>query len=275
LVTPSPLDNINPGDIERIEIIKGSAATTLYGTEASAGVIQIFTKRGTSGAPVWTAEIQQGTGWVQKFGPRGDEYDGLEVNYLNMEHFLRPAWWGGGYEGGPLARECVTADGLEGSERWEGANKDLQGACRWPGVQHYQNYHLSVRGGAQTLQYYLSGQYQDDVYTLPNDQLNRWNFQGNFTMSPLGNLQVQWNTGYSTQGQQNTPSGNNLSGIELQTFRQERNYFANGDPRVIAQIMDYEYTQQIERLTTGLTLSYSPVASLTNRFTIGYDHVLN
>ena len=41
----SPLNSINPNDIERIEIMKGSAATTLYGTEASAGVIQIFTKR--------------------------------------------------------------------------------------------------------------------------------------------------------------------------------------------------------------------------------------
>lgn len=41
------LDDIDPNDIERIEIVKGAAAATLYGTEASAGVIQIFTKRGT------------------------------------------------------------------------------------------------------------------------------------------------------------------------------------------------------------------------------------
>ena len=115
LVTPSALDAINPADIERIEIIKGSAATTLYGTEASAGVIQIFTKRGSSGAPVWTAEVQQGTGWVQKFGPRGDGYEGLGIDYLNMEHFLRDAWWGGGYEGGPLAAACVTNDGHPGA----------------------------------------------------------------------------------------------------------------------------------------------------------------
>ena len=45
-VTLSTLDDINPADIERVEIIKGPAATTLYGTEAAAGVIQIFTKRG-------------------------------------------------------------------------------------------------------------------------------------------------------------------------------------------------------------------------------------
>jgi TonB-dependent starch-binding outer membrane protein SusC len=102
-IQPSPLDNINPNDIERIEVIKGSAATTLYGTEASSGVIQVFTKRGSAGRPVWTGEVQQGTGWVQKFGING-------ADYLNMEHYLRDAWWGGGYEGGSMSRVCVTSD---------------------------------------------------------------------------------------------------------------------------------------------------------------------
>ena len=50
---PSRLDDINPESIERIEILKGAAAATLYGTEASNGVIQIFTKRGCAGAPRW------------------------------------------------------------------------------------------------------------------------------------------------------------------------------------------------------------------------------
>ena len=50
-VTTDRLMDINPQDIDRIEIIKGAAAATLYGTEASSGVIQIFTKRGITGAP--------------------------------------------------------------------------------------------------------------------------------------------------------------------------------------------------------------------------------
>ena len=49
--TPSRLDDINPEAIDRMEILKGAAAATLYGTEASAGVIQIFTKKGSRGAP--------------------------------------------------------------------------------------------------------------------------------------------------------------------------------------------------------------------------------
>lgn len=258
-VTVSPLDNINPNDIERIEIIKGSAATTLFGTEASAGVIQVFTKRGSQGAPIWTAEMQQGTGWMQKFGANG-------ADYMNMEHFMRDAWWGGGYEGGDLSGDCVTDD-----QRWEGANSNAAGACSWPGAQWYQTYSLSVRGGGQALQYFISGAYQDDQYTLPLDQLNKYNFQGNFTMTPATNLTVQWNTGYTNQWQMNTPSGNNLSGIELQTFRQERNYFSNGDPREIAKVLEYDFQQWIERLTTGVTLSYAPMQELTNRLTVGYD----
>src|SRR5690625_4963272 len=45
----SPLNDINPNDIERIEIVKGAASATLYGSEASAGVIHIFTKKGRTG----------------------------------------------------------------------------------------------------------------------------------------------------------------------------------------------------------------------------------
>jgi len=69
-----PLNDINPNDIERIEIIKGPAATALYGTEAAGGVIQIFTKRGTQGAAQWTAQIDQGVNWVQEFGPENAPY---------------------------------------------------------------------------------------------------------------------------------------------------------------------------------------------------------
>ncbi len=58
-IATSRIDDINPQDIERIEVIKGAAAATLFGTEASAGVIQIFTKRGREGAPQYTLFVEQ------------------------------------------------------------------------------------------------------------------------------------------------------------------------------------------------------------------------
>jgi TonB-dependent SusC/RagA subfamily outer membrane receptor len=60
----SRMNDINPDDIESIEIIKGPAAATLYGTEASNGVIQIITKKGTEGAPRWTFATRQGTNYL-------------------------------------------------------------------------------------------------------------------------------------------------------------------------------------------------------------------
>lgn len=64
----SPLNDINPDDIERIEIVKGAAAATLFGTDASAGVIQIFTKRGSAGAAKWNVQFNSGFSKLQKFG---------------------------------------------------------------------------------------------------------------------------------------------------------------------------------------------------------------
>src|SRR5437763_1867426 len=60
----SRLNDINPEDIESIEIIKGPAAATLYGTEASNGVVQIITKRGSNSAPHWDFSTRQGTNWL-------------------------------------------------------------------------------------------------------------------------------------------------------------------------------------------------------------------
>ncbi len=56
---PSRLDDIDPSAVEKIEVLKGAAAATLYGTEASNGVLLITTKKGTNGAPKWVFEADQ------------------------------------------------------------------------------------------------------------------------------------------------------------------------------------------------------------------------
>lgn len=57
---PSRLDDIDPTVIDKIEVLKGAAAATLYGTEASNGVILITTKKGAVGSTRWTFEAEQG-----------------------------------------------------------------------------------------------------------------------------------------------------------------------------------------------------------------------
>jgi TonB-linked SusC/RagA family outer membrane protein len=59
--TTSRFDDINPDDIENIEIIKGPAASALYGTAAANGVIQVTTKRGSAGKTKWNSFAEYGT----------------------------------------------------------------------------------------------------------------------------------------------------------------------------------------------------------------------
>ena len=71
-VSFSMLGNINPEDIEDIEIVKGPSAATLYGTNAANGVIIITTKKGRSGATHWNWSAEQRN--IQDWVPYQDMY---------------------------------------------------------------------------------------------------------------------------------------------------------------------------------------------------------
>ena len=232
-VAVSPLDALNPADIDRIEIIKGAAATTLYGTEAAGGVIQVFTKRGQGGAAVWTAEMQTGTEWSRKFG-----VDGSGVDYNGLDEFLCT----GVLSCGRLANQTYN-----------------------------QDYSLSVRGGASGINYFVSGSFGDAQGLLPNDHQKKYSTRANLTFSPTDDLQIQWNTSYTNLGLDMTAQQNNAQSLPLNAFRQERNYFGDGDPDILAVLLDQQIHEDVERFTTGMTLTYSPITDLTNRFVVGYD----
>jgi outer membrane receptor for ferrienterochelin and colicin len=240
---PSALAQINPNDIERIEIISGPAASTIYGTEASAGVVQVFTRRGSQRAPVWTAESQLGTMWNQKFGANG-------VDYMWMDPWICT---------GPFKCGFYQA-------------YDNRHAGILPDGPLQQLHTLSVRGGGQSLQYFMSGGLESDRGATPEEELERWNIRGNFTLNPLPDLVVQWNSAYSNSFQHNSPTGNVIGGLTLSVFRGNQNYIATADTAKINSLLEREITQSIERFTTGGTFTYSPLTNFTNRLTIGYDY---
>ena len=57
---PSRVNDINPEEIENIEIVKGPSAASLYGTDAANGVIVITTKRGRAGRTNWNTFVEHG-----------------------------------------------------------------------------------------------------------------------------------------------------------------------------------------------------------------------
>jgi hypothetical protein len=211
-------------------------------------VIQVFTRRGTDRAPVWTLETQVGTLWNQKFGPSGDTNE----------------WHAGTDKAVSASSEYVYMD------PWLCTGPFSCGEYMDPPIA--QLHSLSVRGGGQALQYFVSGGLDTEEGSTIDDKLDRWTVRGNFTLTPLPDLVFQWNTSYTNTFQQNTPSGNNSGGLALNVFRQEQGYFGTGDPVIVNEtVTNWDIIKEIERFTTGGTLTYSPLTNLTNRFTIGYD----
>lgn len=235
----SPLNDIDPSNIERVEIIKGPAATTLYGTEAAAGVIQVFTKHGQAGAARWTFQTDQSLSQVQRFGPTE------------------------GFDGRPLSIPANEVDpyGTPGYMYLE----------PWLRNGYRQKYSLSLSGGREDLQYFLSGASDDTRGVLPLDQGNQFGVRGNLSFMPRKDLTLQWNSNYSHNDIQRTPTGGTAAGITLNAFRRNRNYFGSQDPKVISQVLSFQLNDFIDHLTTGATATYTPFAALTNRLTVGYD----
>ncbi|MSR07907.1 MAG: hypothetical protein EXR93_12730 [Gemmatimonadetes bacterium] len=222
----SPLNDINPNDIDRLEVIRGAAATTLYGTEAAAGVIQIFTKRGRAGKPTWTLQLDQGLDHLNAFGPTYPGPNGEDASHMFMDHWLKNA-----------NRTALN---------------------------------LSLAGGAQDIQYFLSGAGKNTEGVLPLDKESFYSIRGNLSSTPLPRLQLTWNTAYSKTRQDQTPTGNNL-GLTLSVYRRDKNYFASEDPAQIDRAtQDWQLTQWVDHFITGLTTSYE-FGLLSQKVTVGYD----
>ena len=266
----SPLNDINPADIERIEVIKGAAAATLYGTEAAAGVIQIFTKSGHSGRPEWTFETDQGFAHSLKFGPDpstappGDTIFGCATN-------VAPVGCQGTIQ---LYRDSFPSrfSGLptRGISRAGGTSSYLF-IDPWLRKGYRQRYAMSVGGGGEALRYFVSGSMSDEDGVLPNDNEQKNVFRGNFSFTPLANVLFNWNTAYTNDQIANTAAGNNAHGLTLNAFRRDRNYASNDRPEVVAEMLKQELTSEIHHLITGGTVSWSPMTNLTNKFTVGWD----
>ncbi len=238
-VTASPLNDINPNDIDRIEVLKGSAASTLYGTEAAAGVIQIFTKRGTTGAPRWTMQVDQGFNHEMPFAP---DVDVRPVNDPTLSTIPR------------------------GQYSYKYLNMDP-----WLRDGYRQKYSLSVSGGSQTLQYFVSGQYDGNQGVMPLDDEQKAGVRGNFTFTPINSLSSRSTPRTTATDIQNTSAGNNAQGLTLNAFRRERNYMGNMNPDTISLVLDYDIRTRIDRFILGATADYDPGGAFNTKVTVGYD----
>jgi TonB-linked SusC/RagA family outer membrane protein len=257
----SRLNDISPEDIESIEIIKGPAASTIYGTEAANGVIQIITKKGrANAAPVWIASLRQGTQWFQD--PEGR----LPTNYATCSTAAQVA-------ATSLATDCrgqaigtvVTWDGVE--------QENARGTPIWKNG-HLQTYNGSLSGGLPLVRYYMSGTYDNDKGIEPNNKLNRFSGHANLVISPSDKVDVSSSLTFvrgKTHLGAEYGAGSmwgTLYGSPLSEGGPGRG-FNLYPPEAVWGL--FENTQDVARFTASGTVNHRPTSWLTQRFIVGID----
>ncbi|HZH70933.1 MAG TPA: TonB-dependent receptor [Mariniphaga sp.] len=137
-----------PEDIQSIEVLKDASATAIYGSRGANGVIMVTTKRGRTGA----ATIELNTSYSMQ-----NEINRLDL--LNGDQFME------------YIREARP--NIEPA----GANTDWQDEIFRTG--HIQNYQLSISGGSDNVNYYVSGTMYDQSGVIVNSSYDRFSITSN------------------------------------------------------------------------------------------------
>ncbi len=264
---PSRLDDIPPDAIERVEILKGAAAATLYGTEASNGVIQIFTKKGRAGAPRFSVQT---------------EFTGVTVPSGRMD---------------PLADFARDADDVAQIQQrfgvsvqpYEPFEQDLLPTLFSTGFA--QSYSASVQGGSEGFQYFVSGRYQneDGPYDAPknfdaapgldpsNDINERFQATTNFTLIPSGKFRIGVSALYAQTNQETPDNSNNIYGVFSSALMsqlrlaEDGNYFGQPAFATLRENM-YQINQANSTHVAGsVTAGFTPTDDFRLDGTFGFD----
>jgi TonB-linked SusC/RagA family outer membrane protein len=262
----SRLNDFDPDQIETIEVLKGPAAATLYGTEAARGVINIITKKGSSGGTTYNFKVTSGQNIFQNADGR------IATNWC---HVSTPA--GGGTPSctpngtGPLL-------GLNVVRRQDslGAPIFRKGLL--------QNYEGNVSGGSGIFQYFAAGSMIANQGVDPANEDNKKNFRTNLTITPNDKLNLQTNFGYiygRTRIACEAGCGGLMWDSEYSTPANLPQFCAptkvsctwvqgfNGTPPAANGVL--QDWQNLNRLTVSATVNYNPYSWFSNRLAIGTD----
>lgn len=252
----SRLNDINPEDIESIEIVKGPAAATLYGADASAGVIQILTKRGRMGADRFAQSITT-------------EYTTIDHNFTPPDNYLACS----AANTQPTSAGTPACHGLEPGTVVSDNPIERYGAFR---TGTYRSLTWTGRGGGSNFGYFASIGADREDGTLPNNWSDRTTGRFNFNFAPRPDLLIDAGYGYTRNNTALPDNDNNAFG-----------YLGGmlGDPRTVGTVQDgwfaaYRTPDNIARLENqgitvrnqpAVTVRYNPVPWLSNRITVGAD----
>jgi TonB-linked SusC/RagA family outer membrane protein len=294
-INSTNLNGLNPDDIEDIEIVKGPSAATLYGTDASNGVIVVTTKRGRAGKARWT--------W---FGEGGVVQD--KANYPGTF-----AIWGHkpNAAAGAVPIRCLLRD-LPGGACIEDSTTSLN-IIDVPNLTplatgNRNQYGSQVSGGSDLMRYYVSADIENEtgpiqlpkIETARFDSLrtpirDEWrdpeNLQGqtvraNVNASPSANFDLNVSAGFAKDNQRFAETDNNFNSVFYQSMMSPgfigaglgntgvdsrgQNLYGNNS-FTYGDVFQRLAVEDVQRLTGSVQSSWRPFAWMQNDGTVGLD----
>lgn len=267
MATPtSPLNSINPSDVESIEVLKDADATAIYGSRGSNGVVLITTKKGKAGKTKFSINTSTGVGRVTQF-----------LDLMNTGQYLamrRQAYSNDGIATYPA--NAYDINGTWDQTRYTDWQKELIG-----GTAEITDLQASVSGGSAQTQYLLSGSKRKETTVIPGDfnynrtavhfNMNHRSDDSKFRIAFSGSYVMQDNkqpatdlTKLSRTMAPNAPALYDANG----NLNWENNTFQNP----IASLNSFS-TVDSKDLIANTVLSYTILPNLEAKANMGYTNV--
>ncbi|MFD1466775.1 SusC/RagA family TonB-linked outer membrane protein [Hymenobacter caeli] len=183
------ISDLNPADIESIEILKGPSAAAIYGQRANAGVIIIKTKRGVAGQT--RVNVSQDIGWqrIQRYIGHSD-FDAAKVTAVFGASSL-PLFNAAGGKTYDYEREVFGNTG------------------------NLRNTNLSVSGGNDRTKFYVSGSNSKENGIVNNTDYQRSSIRANVDQKIGSRIDLSLNSGYANSSNRRGFFGNDNNGVSV------------------------------------------------------------
>jgi TonB-linked SusC/RagA family outer membrane protein len=263
----SRMVDINPADIERVEVLNGAAAAATYGSRANAGVIQIFTKRGKTGAAKVSFSSTYTSSSLRKK---------LEVNQSAVK-------FGGPTDGpGALTQDIITAPFATNTTavtRYDYQDYIFQNASGTDNT-------LSISGGTDKTKYYFGGSYFMNQGIIKNTDFQRFSFRSNIDQTINKWLSLNLGLNYTNSSANEKPDGQSFFSPTnavtiIGNFHDIWTRDANGNIKAVGErgrinpvsvIEDIKQKQTTSRIISNFGVKMKPIKNLTVDYVMGIDN---
>ncbi|WP_241244367.1 SusC/RagA family TonB-linked outer membrane protein [Flagellimonas marinaquae] len=264
----SPLNAINPNDIESIEVLKDADATAIYGSRGANGVVLITTKKGKAGKTRFDAHLSTTLSGVSNF-----------LDLMNSQQYLEIRREGIDNDGLTPLLENPALDGfwpditVWDNNRYTDWQKELIG-----GTAYRQNAQLSISGGNELTQFLVSGGYLKETTVFPGDaNYRKASLNSNLThRSNNGKFKINFSSSYTREdnrlpGADFTQQAYSLEPNAPALFDEEGNLnWENNTWDNPLAALEEEFVAATNTIISNATLSYAVAPNLELKSSLGF-----